>query len=76
MNALSTRLQVSVRRDGYEWFQQYDRGVPGTLERASQTTATGTTVRFWADLTIFETSHLRLRTVARRLQQLAFRTKG
>ena len=76
VNALSTRLQVSVRRDGYEWFQQYDRGVPRTLERGESTTATGTTVRFWADPTIFETTSYDFATVARRLQQLAFLHKG
>ena len=33
VNALSSRLEVDVCRDGHQWFQTYDRGVPGTLDR-------------------------------------------
>ena len=61
VNALSTRLEVDISRDGHEWFQSYDHAVPGTLKQGEPTKKTGTTVRFWADPDIFETTELRLR---------------
>ncbi|MGE2718416.1 DNA topoisomerase (ATP-hydrolyzing) subunit B [Mycolicibacterium celeriflavum] len=76
VNALSTRLEVDIRRDGYEWFQCYDCSVPGELKQGGKTTKTGTTVRFWADSDIFETTRYSAETVARRLQEMAFLNKG
>jgi DNA gyrase subunit B len=76
VNALSSRVEVEIWRDGYAWFQCFDRTVAGTLERGYRTTKTGTTVRFWPDPVIFETTHYDGHTVALRLQQLASLTKG
>ncbi|MCG5433079.1 DNA topoisomerase (ATP-hydrolyzing) subunit B [Mycobacterium sp. MYCO198283] len=76
VNALSTRLEADIRRDGYEWHQTYDRSVPGTLKQGEATKATGTTIRFWADPDIFETTEYNFETVARRLQEMAFLNKG
>jgi DNA gyrase subunit B len=76
VNALSTRLEVEISRDGYEWSQYYDRSVPGTLKQGEKTKKTGTTVRFWADPDIFETTEYDFETVARRLQEMAFLNKG
>src|ERR1700676_4126036 len=57
VNALSSRLEVDIRRDGYTWRQAYARGVPqGPLERGEATSETGSTTRFWSDATIFETT--------------------
>jgi DNA gyrase subunit B len=76
VNALSSRLEVTILRDGYEWFQYYDRSVPGTLKQGGTSRKTGTTVRFWADADIFETTVYDFETVARRLQEMAFLNKG
>jgi DNA gyrase subunit B len=76
VNALSSRLEVTIQRDGYEWFQYYDRSVPGELKQGGKTKKTGTTVRFWADSDIFETTDYDFETVARRLQEMAFLNKG
>ncbi|MGV0743524.1 DNA topoisomerase (ATP-hydrolyzing) subunit B [Mycolicibacterium sp. XJ870] len=76
VNALSTRLEATVLRDGSEWFQYYDRSVPGTLKQGGATKKTGTTIRFWADPDIFETTDYNFETVARRLQEMAFLNKG
>ncbi|WP_422743561.1 DNA topoisomerase (ATP-hydrolyzing) subunit B [Mycobacterium sp. WMMD1722] len=76
VNALSTRLEADVRKDGYEWFQTYDRSVPGTLKQGEKTKKTGTTIRFWADPNIFETTVYDFETIARRLQEMAFLNKG
>ncbi len=76
VNALSTRVEVDISRDGYEWFQSYDHSVPGTLKQGGATKKTGTTVRFWADPAVFETTDYDFETVARRLQEMAFLNKG
>ena len=76
VNALSTKLEVDICRDGHEWFQTYDRSVPGTLKQGEATTKTGTTLRFWADPNVFETTTYDFETVARRLQEMAFLNKG
>ncbi len=77
VNALSTRLDVEVRRDGYVWRQTYVHGVPqAPLERGEATDVTGTTVTFWADGDIFETTTYDFSTLARRFQEMAFLNKG
>ncbi|MBS9533757.1 DNA topoisomerase (ATP-hydrolyzing) subunit B [Mycobacterium sp. M1] len=76
VNALSTRLEADIRRDGSEWHQTYDKSVPGTLTKGGETTESGTTIRFWADPDIFETTNYDFETVARRLQEMAFLNKG
>jgi DNA gyrase subunit B len=76
VNALSTRLEADIRTDGSEWFQTYDNSVPGTLKQGEKTKKTGTTIRFWADPNVFETTNYDFETVARRLQEMAFLNKG
>jgi len=77
VNALSTRLDVEVRRDGYVWRQTYVHGVPqAPLDRGEETDATGTTVTFWADPDIFETTTYDFTTLSRRFQEMAFLNKG
>ena len=78
VNALSTRLEADIRKDGYEWFQTYDHSVPGTLRQGDKVkdSDTGTTIRFWADPNIFETTDYDFETIARRLQEMAFLNKG
>ena len=76
VNALSTRVEVDICRDGYRWSQVYDRAVPRGLRRGAATTKTGTTVRFWADPAILETTEYSAETVANRLREMAFLNKG
>jgi DNA gyrase subunit B len=73
VNALSWMLEVEVRRDGYLWTQDYERGSPmGPLVRGAATGETGTTVTFWPDSVIFETTDWDFETLSRRLQEMAF----
>ena len=76
VNALSTRLEADIRTDGSESFQTYEYSVPGTLRQGEPTKKTGTTIRFWADPNIFETTNYDFETIARRLQEMAFLNKG
>ena len=77
VNALSVNLDVEVRRDGHVWRQSYLHGVPtAPLAKGEKTTETGTTVTFWADGDIFETTRYDFTTLARRFQEMAFLNKG
>jgi DNA gyrase subunit B len=77
VNALSSRVEVEVKRDGYVWRQAYRRGVPeAPLERGAATTETGTTVTFWADDEVFETTDYTFETLRRRFEEMAFLNKG
>ena len=73
VNALSTRIEVEVRRDGYVWTQSYERGAPvAPLDLGDETSETGTTTTFWPDGEIFETTEWDFETLSRRLQEMAF----
>ena len=77
VNALSSRLEVEIRRDGFVWRQSYELSHPVTpLTRGEPTDETGTTVTFWPDGSIFETTDWNFETLSRRLQEMAFLNKG
>ena len=77
VNALSNRLDVEVRRDGFVHRQVYRYGVPeAALDKGEATAETGTTITFWADADIFETTHYDFTTLARRFQEMAFLNRG
>lgn len=77
VNALSTRLDVEIHLRGKIWTQTYQMSEPvAPIAEQGSTTKTGTTVTFWADPTIFETTTYNAETVARRLQEMAFLNKG
>jgi DNA gyrase subunit B len=77
VNALSSRLDVAVKRDGYVWRQSYEYGVPvAPLERGEKTDETGTTVTFWASSEIFETTDYTFETLSTRFREMAFLNKG
>ncbi|MEU3736687.1 MULTISPECIES: DNA topoisomerase (ATP-hydrolyzing) subunit B [unclassified Streptomyces] len=77
VNALSTKLAVDIRTDGYRWTQDYKLGVPtAPLAKHEATEDTGTTVTFWADPDVFETTEYSFETLARRFQEMAFLNKG
>ncbi|GIV58659.1 MAG: DNA gyrase subunit B [Rhodothermaceae bacterium] len=76
VNALSTELVATVKRDGYVWRQRYQKGHPVTeveqirpLEPGEET---GTEVQFWPDGSIFQTTEFRFDTLADRLRELAY----
>jgi DNA gyrase subunit B len=77
VNALSSRLEVVVRNEGFTWRQAYHIGVPqGPLEKGEPTEETGTEITFWADGEIFESLDYSFETLSRRLQEMAFLNKG
>ena len=77
VNALSERVDVEIRRDGYVWTQSYERGRPlADLERGAPTDETGTTTTFLADSEIFETLEYDFKVIEERMRDTAFLTRG
>ena len=78
VNALSTALDVEIQRDGPVWTAALrPLGPPARCTRSANRRAkTGTTITFWADPAIFETTDYNFETISRRLQEMAFLNKG
>jgi DNA gyrase subunit B len=77
VNALSERLDIDVRREGYHWTQSYQRGKPmAALTRGEATRETGTTTHFLPDAEIFESLDLEFHVLEERLRETAFLTRG
>jgi DNA gyrase subunit B len=77
VNALSERLVAEVHRDGKLYRQEFARGVPlGDMEVAGDTDESGTLISFLPDPEVFEELDVEAGTVAQRLRETAFLTKG
>ncbi|MDA3147060.1 DNA topoisomerase (ATP-hydrolyzing) subunit B [Leucobacter sp. UCMA 4100] len=77
VNALSTRFDVEVKRQGFTWNMSFAGGVPNApLAQGEPTDETGTTITFWPSADIFETVEFDYETLRTRFQQMAFLNKG
>ncbi|MEK0087570.1 DNA topoisomerase (ATP-hydrolyzing) subunit B [Corynebacterium sp. KPL4072] len=76
VNALSTRVEAEIKRDGKHWYQNFQNAVPDDLVEGGNARGTGTKIRFWADPEVFETTEYDYDIIARRLQEMAFLNKG
>ncbi|MFU8851268.1 DNA topoisomerase (ATP-hydrolyzing) subunit B [Micromonospora sp. SL1-18] len=76
VNALSTKMAVEIHKDGFVWRQQYHHSKPTPLEKGEPTDQTGSAVSFWPDPDVFETVEFDFQTIYRRLQEMAFLTRG
>ncbi len=77
VNALSSELEVEIKRDGSVWTQAYTRGVPdAAIKAVGKTKKTGTRVRFVPDPEVFAILEFNWETLAQRLRELAFLNKG
>jgi DNA gyrase subunit B len=77
VNALSERLHLEVHREGHKWSQDFERGVPqGDLQRGEKVKGTGTTITYLPDAEVFETLELDWQTLADRMRETAFLTRG
>ncbi len=73
VNALSKKLIMTIKREGKIWRQEFERGVPITdLVVIGETNRTGTTIEFWPDDKIFETTEFRYDILAKRFKELAY----
>ena len=81
VNALSARLEVEVKRDGGVYRHRFRQGEPEPegFERVRDldpSEGTGTTIRFWPDDEVFETTDFAFSTLSNRLRELAFLNSG
>ena len=77
VNALSERLHLEVRRDGHVWTEDFARGKPTSKFKKGQAAKrTGTTITFLPDDEVFEEVDLDFQTLAERLRETAFLTRG
>lgn len=79
VNALSTQLDVSIKRDSALWTQSFDHGEPRGIERERELEEqedTGTEIRFWPDVDIMETGEFEYNTLRSRLENLAYLNPG
>ncbi|MBN1174699.1 MAG: DNA gyrase subunit B, partial [Micromonosporaceae bacterium] len=77
VNALSSRIDLEICKDGYVWRQTYVNSKPASvLSRGEVTSATGTSTTFWPDPEIFEATTFSFETIYRRLQEMAFLNRG
>jgi DNA gyrase subunit B len=77
VNGLSEWLQLSIYRDGHEWTQRYERGIPKTdLVKGPPTDRHGTSITFFPDLDIFEALDFDGSVLEQRFREMAFLTKG
>lgn len=77
VNALASKLIVTVHRDGKTFQQEYAKGAPlYDLKQIGKTDKTGTEITFYADETIFESVKFNYETILDRLRHAAYLTKG
>ena len=77
VNALSSRLEVEVKREDKIWAQTYEYGKPtGKLEATGRSKASGTKITFWADSEVFETIEYDFDVLATRMRETAFLNKN
>ena len=77
VNALSKIVKVNVKRDGFNWFQSYQFGVPDEpVKKGEATNEHGTTVQFWPSEEIFETTEFSFEVLSNRFREMAFLNKG
>src|SRR6202022_730435 len=78
VNALSSRLDLEIHRDGGKWVQSYAKGgVPqGPIKKVGPSKRRGTIVTFWPDPAVFDEVEFRAQTLLERLREMAFLNKG
>lgn len=77
VNALSTRLDAEVHQLGHAWRMSFDHGVPvAPLAKEERSDRSGTTITFWPNADIFESTAYDFETIRARFQQMAFLNKG
>ncbi len=77
VNALSERLHLKIETDGAVWEQDYERGKPqNKLEKTAKSDRHGTEITFLPDLEIFEDIEYDFQTLAERMRETAFLTRG
>jgi len=73
VNALSSKLVATIKRDGSEHRQEFSCGIPQSeLEIVKNTNRSGTSIEFWPDASIFEVTEFEFETLAKRFREIAY----
>ncbi|MCK9225142.1 MAG: DNA topoisomerase (ATP-hydrolyzing) subunit B [Candidatus Muirbacterium halophilum] len=77
VNALSSKLEATIKKSGYIYFQEYKEGVPqANVSVIGESSEIGTKIKFWPNKDIFETVEFSFDTLSKRIRELAFLNKG
>lgn len=77
VNALSSKMSVSVKRDGKLYYQEYDRGIPKADVRViGKAEGTGTITSFTDDEEIFGNARYDFDTLIERMREIAYLNRG
>lgn len=77
VNALSSKLELEIKKEGFVYFQKYETGNAVTeLKKVGTTTKKGTKITFWPDDDIFEVTEYDYKILSKRLKELAFLNAG
>jgi DNA gyrase subunit B len=77
VNALSTKVEATIKRDGYVHYQEFHEGAPeANIKKLGETHDTGTTIKFWPNASIFESVDFSFDILSKRIRELAFLNKG
>jgi DNA gyrase subunit B len=77
VNALSSQLELEIKRDGYIFYQKYEAGAPvSKFRKLGKTSKQGTKVTFWPDDDIFDDTEFDFNVLSKRLKELAFLNRG
>ena len=77
VNALSSRLDLEIKKEGAIYFQKFEIGKPVTeFKKIGKTKKNGTKITFWPDEDIFEAIEYDYKILAKRLKELAFLNRG
>lgn len=77
VNALSSKLLLEVRREGFAWRQEYANGDPiAPLKQAEPSNLSGTTIRFYPSVDVFSHVDFIPELIEKRLRELSFLNPG
>ena len=73
VNALSSKLVATIKREGSEHRQEFSCGIPQSeLEIVKSSNRHGTSIEFWPDASIFEVTEFEFETLAKRFREIAY----
>lgn len=73
VNALSIEMRATIHRDGYEWQQEFQRGVPkGSVNRVRPFRGHGTEIFFRPDDSIFRNTHFKSDVIRQHLEDISY----
>jgi DNA gyrase subunit B len=77
VNALSSKMSVSVKLNGKLYYQEYDKGIPrADVKVIGKAKGTGTITTFTADEEIFDNARYDFDTILERLREIAYLNRG